>query len=687
MSRGTFLSRSTTRKRNRVGRVKRPVAVLSAALLVASLLVGVAPGVAAATAPSGVPVAAVSAGVEHPDFRSMTPARIADTRPGYQTVDGQFRGTGFVSPAAPLNLVVAGRAGVPASGVVAVALNVTVTQPQAQGHLTAHPAGRPAPNASNINFVRGDTVANSVIVEVGTGGAVTLRTAVATHVIVDVTGFFIANGIVAVDPARLVDTRPGYDTVDHLASGGGPVTPSTPLDVTVTGRGGVPTSGVTAVVLNVVAISPPAGGYLTAYPNGVARPVASNVNFVPGRSAANSVIVKVGTGGRVRIHTSAGPTHVAVDLAGYFTTASTFVPLTPARYADSRRDTGVVAGPSYNLGWNAAGDGLFGPRTGILDSWEWWMVGHSGYGRLDVPVTDRNGLPATDIGAVVLNVTSTGSYDSGHLSVYPTGGVAPNASSLNFARGVDRPNMVIAKIGGVGAVSVLSPTASTHVVVDVAGYFPTVSTADDPNVWTATTRDYTGMPVTYDRCEPVRYQINTAGAKPGWVADVVAAFDIVAAATGLTFQRLADTSEAPGSLSSRPAIAPDGKKNPVLVAFPTREMAPELDGALAIGGSKSMWSSDGPTIDPQVFYTGITYFDRDRDTPAGFGMGGFGPIALHEIGHLLGLGHVDNVSEIMYPIAREEIVGFGPGDLKGLATLYRTQDCPGSPATYPPLVN
>jgi hypothetical protein len=88
------------------------------------------------------------------------------------------------------------------------------------------------------------------------------------------------------------------------------------VDLTVLGRGGVPASGVTAVVLNVTATSSSANGYATVYPAGTARTSATNLAFAPGRSIANRVIVAVGTDGKVSLHASA-QTHLVADVVGY----------------------------------------------------------------------------------------------------------------------------------------------------------------------------------------------------------------------------------------------------------------------------------------------------------------------------------------------------------------------------------
>ena len=86
-------------------------------------------------------------------------------------------------------LVVAGRGGVPVNA-SAVVLTVTVTEPVGAGFVTVFPCGSPQPNASNVNFAAGATVANSVVSGVGAGGRVCIFTMVATHVLVDVNGFF-----------------------------------------------------------------------------------------------------------------------------------------------------------------------------------------------------------------------------------------------------------------------------------------------------------------------------------------------------------------------------------------------------------------------------------------------------------------------------------------------------------------
>lgn len=244
-------------------------------------------------------------------FSPLVPSRILDTRTGSP-----------VPPATELDVVVTGRGGVPASGVGAVVFNLTATQPSINGFITAWPAGSQQPNTSNLNFLAGQTVANLVISRVGTNGSVALYNSNGyTHLIADVAGWFpTTSELTSLVPARLVDTRPGWSTIDGQYAGGGAIGPGGELDFTVTGRAGIPISGVGAVALNVTAVAPTLPGFLTVWPTGNPRPNASNLNFKAGKVVQNFVIAKVSTNGQVAIYNSTGSTQVIADVVGWFST-------------------------------------------------------------------------------------------------------------------------------------------------------------------------------------------------------------------------------------------------------------------------------------------------------------------------------------------------------------------------------
>ena len=257
------------------------------------------------------------------------------------TSDGQFDAGGALVGGATFNLTVVGRGGVPGSGVGSVALNVTVTNPTVAGYLTVWPAGADRPLASNLNFVPGQTVPNMVIVPVGANGQVSIYANSGTaDVIVDVLGWFpTGSGFTGLTPARLMDTRSDGATADGVSAGGGSLAGGSMRAVTVVGRGGVPGSGVGSVALNVTVTNPTVAGYLTVWPAGADRPLASNLNFVPGQTVPNMVIVPVGANGQVSIYANSGTADVIVDVLGWFPTGSGFTGLTPARLMDTRATT------------------------------------------------------------------------------------------------------------------------------------------------------------------------------------------------------------------------------------------------------------------------------------------------------------------------------------------------------------
>jgi outer membrane protein assembly factor BamB len=367
-------------------------------------------------------------------YHPVVPARILDTRAAVGAPAAK------VGPGATLPLQVTGQGGVPATGVSAVVLNVTVTEPTAGSFLTAWPAGQTRPLASNLNYSAGQTVPNLVTVKVGENGRVDLyNNSGSTHVVADIAGWFGKDPLLdggarfnALPPARIFDTR----------AGSGKVGPGGTLDVQVTGRGEVPVSGVSAVVLNVTVTEPTAASFLTAWPAGEPRPLASNLNFSVGQTVPNLVMVKLGDGGKVSLFNNVGSTHVVVDVAGWYgvdpSPGSGFVALPPSRVLDTRAGAGTPLAPGATLA---------------------------------LQVTGRGGVPAAGVSAVVLNVTVTEPSAGSFLTAWPGGEVRPVASNLNFVAGQTVPNLVVVKVGATGQVDLFNNRGTTHVVVDVAGWF------------------------------------------------------------------------------------------------------------------------------------------------------------------------------------------------------------------------
>ena len=236
-------------------------------------------------------------------FQAIAPKRFLDTRD-----------TTAVRPDSAITFQVAGVHGVPAN-VSAVVFNLTVAHAENFGYATAYPSGTSRPNASNVNFLGGQIVPNSVTVPVGADGKVALfnRSAGSTHLVADVAGYFIAGTptasgtFQAVAPSRFLDTR---DSVS--------VSPDSSVSFQVGGRNGIPADA-SAVVFNMTVAQAQSFGYATAYASGTARPNASNVNFLGGQIVPNSVTVPIGLDGRVALfNRSDGATHLIADVSGYY---------------------------------------------------------------------------------------------------------------------------------------------------------------------------------------------------------------------------------------------------------------------------------------------------------------------------------------------------------------------------------
>jgi len=368
-------------------------------------------------------------------YTALTPNRILDTRISHQTL-----GSG-----GSLNLTVAGGStGVPSTA-TGVIFNVTVTDTTAQSLLTVWPAGQARPPTSNLNWVAGETRPNLVNVPVGAGDQVSIYNAVGNaDVVIDEEGYFAASsgpagGYNALSPTRLLDTRLSHQTMNTGSL----------IDLQISGAGGVPATGVAAVVLNVTATNTATAGLLTLYPSGATRPTASNVNWAKGWTIANRVIVKVGTNGKVSIYNAKGSVDVVVDVNGYFTDATAsgefFTPLSPVRVLDTR-----VSG------------GTLGPH-GIYPNFQ---------------VTGNNGVPRGAT-AVFLNTTVTNTTASSALTVYPN--ARPTASDLNWKQGQTIPNLTLATLSSTGTTNFYNGDGSTDLVLDLSGYFSGVSVVATPS--------------------------------------------------------------------------------------------------------------------------------------------------------------------------------------------------------------
>jgi hypothetical protein len=295
-----------------------------------------------------------------------------------------------------------------------------------------------------------------------------------------------------VAPVRILDTRnrqgitngPDFCTVIDgvqrcgVTTGGGAETSLDPLTrravaanhtLRVTGVGGIPQTGVSAVLLNVTAVDAPGPGFISVIPPGSrgpfgsldlfddqgwfarqGEPTTSNLNVNGPAAVPNLVVARVGAGGIISFHNSFGPTEVIADLAGWFATSgptadsgSGFHGLSrPSRVVDTRTGIGTDTRPILS------GE----PRT--------------------VDIAGPAGLP-DEAQAAVVNLTITQASAPGFLSAYPSSGAVPGVSNLNFVAGDTRANLAVVALrdGRIDLAVGDAPGVSTEAIVDVMGYF------------------------------------------------------------------------------------------------------------------------------------------------------------------------------------------------------------------------
>jgi hypothetical protein len=401
-----------------------------------------------------------------------TPVRLLDTRTG-----NGF--SGKLSAGVPAGIPITNRGDIPWCA-MAITANITVTGASAAWAVYLGPSPLAAPTSSTINFVAGQTVANSLTVEVNSTTGYVWATYISTagnttDLVLDVTGYYASDmcrsdGLVfhpLTTPSRVLDTRANNGFAGKL-------TANLPMTFPVADVGHVPDNAL-AVTGNLTVTDDNAGWavYLGATPQ--ATPSSSTINFTPGQTVANGVTVGLSDGGNLSatyIGVPGNTTDLVFDVTGYYTD---------------------IPWPDWQ------GDGLaYVPiaTTRVLDS---RIAGSRFYANVPQPVqmTAIAGIPKW-ADAVTGNLTVTDQTAGWAMYAGPTPQPNPATSNINFVvgqvvangmtSGVHQANPWPAgEIGYLNVTYISTAGNTTNAVFDTTGYFeewepahPVITTTPTP---------------------------------------------------------------------------------------------------------------------------------------------------------------------------------------------------------------
>ena len=237
-------------------------------------------------------------------FYPVTPCRLVDTRNG-TLLSGAF-GAGSTRTLP----ILSSPCNVPSTA-QAYSLNLVAVTSTPVGFLTAFPTGGARPVAATLNDLTGTIAANAAIVPAGTGGSIDVYSSDGTQLVVDINGYFAPAGagglsLYSLTPCRVMDTRQPPGSTRFTGQ----------LDVNVLGSGCGGTPQAQAYVFNATVLPQASFGFLTLWPQGIARPLVATLNAPDGAIANNMAIVPTNN---TQISVFASDlTHLILDMFGYF---------------------------------------------------------------------------------------------------------------------------------------------------------------------------------------------------------------------------------------------------------------------------------------------------------------------------------------------------------------------------------
>ncbi len=364
------------------------------------------------------------------EFVPIRPCRLVDTRLANGALAGPELGANttrtFDLPAAAC--------GIP-SNAAAYALNVTVVPDGPLGFLTIWPTGQSRPLVSTLNS-DGRIKAGAAIIPAGTSGGVNVYVTNATHLVLDINGYFVPAGTSTLQfypltPCRVADTRQAAGLL------GGPyLSAGVPRTFPILSSSCSIPSSAQAYSLNFTAVPREPLGYITVWPADQPKPFVSTLNALTGAITANAAIVPAASNGDISVY-AINSTDLVIDVNGYFAPAATgglsLHTVPPCRVLDTRTASGAFTG---TLPVDVAGSSC--------------------------------GALASAAQSFVLNATVVPDGGLGYLTLWPTG-AQPLVSTLNALDSAITANMALVPTTDGSIESFAAGT--TQLILDLSGYF------------------------------------------------------------------------------------------------------------------------------------------------------------------------------------------------------------------------
>lgn len=392
------------------------------------------------------------------------PVRLLDTRAGFSGCDAPGA---QIPGASSRTQTVAGRAcgglQIPAFA-QAITGNITTVQ-SGGGFLTLYPSDADRPLVANSNYDANQILNNVFTVGLGAAdGAFKIYVTTNTDVVIDVTGYYAPPGAANPGglyfhplprPVRLLETRANF-TGCHAPGTPLPGLTETPQQATGDCAGLTIPAAARAIVGNATTVNPQGTGYqfFTLFPANAARPLAASSNYLAGQIMNGPFTVGLSPGGAFKIHPTT-QTDLVIDVSGYYSAepvdgngpGQLFRPLArPVRLLETR--------PNFN--------GCYTPSAQLLTGSTRTQPARGVCAGLSIPA---------DAAGIIGNATVVQPEQSGWLTFWPSDATKPTVAASNYTLGQIFNRHFIAGLGAIDGAFNIFTQATTHLVIDLSGYF------------------------------------------------------------------------------------------------------------------------------------------------------------------------------------------------------------------------